>query len=64
METLRILPAVSGLRRYASVDCQIGKYFIPKGTINTLVSLCTNQYEDSFEDAKDFVPERYMKDSK
>lgn len=63
-ETLRIFPTVPVNARHVEEDCQLGGYFLPKGTrviINHIGVCRSSKY---FQDPLKFLPERWGKDEK
>lgn len=67
-ETLRISPTLPRLMREADKNCNIQfngqDIFIPKGT-NVQISVhCLHRDEQNFQDANQFRPERFSKESK
>lgn len=66
-ETLRHSPTLPRLMREAAKNCTLdynGKeIFIPKGTYIQMSVYCLHQDEENFQDAKQFCPERFLKNS-
>ena len=62
-ETLRVsAPTYCGMRQ-AIEDCEIGNYFIPKGTIVQLFWRAPHMDERYFPRASEFRPERWLEDA-
>ncbi|XP_029354315.1 cytochrome P450 27C1 [Echeneis naucrates] len=60
-ETLRLFPVLPGNGRITQDDLVVGGYFIPKGTQLALCHYSTSLDEESFADALDFRPDRWMR---
>ena len=59
-EAMRLYPPLTDISREATQDCEIGGYFIPKGT--TLIASQWVMHRDSryFEQPEQFIPERWL----
>lgn len=66
-ETLRHWPTLPRLMREAAKDCTIQyngqEIFVPKGTFVQMSVHCLHQDEENFQHAKQFRPERFLKNS-
>lgn len=66
-ETLRHSPTLPRLMKEANKNCSIKyngqKIFIPKGTYIQMSVQCIHRDEENFEDAQQFRPERFLKNS-
>ncbi|CAL1603641.1 unnamed protein product [Knipowitschia caucasica] len=60
-ETLRLFPVLPGNGRITQDDLVVGGYFIPKGTQLALCHYSTSLEEESFVDAMDFRPDRWVR---
>ncbi|XP_033839535.1 cytochrome P450 27C1 [Periophthalmus magnuspinnatus] len=60
-ETLRLFPVLPGNGRITQEDLVVGGYFIPKGTQLALCHYSTSLDEESFVDATDFRPVRWVR---
>ncbi|KAJ0056421.1 hypothetical protein NL108_006908, partial [Boleophthalmus pectinirostris] len=60
-ETLRLFPVLPGNGRITQDDLVVGGYFIPKGTQLALCHYSTSLEEESFTDATDFRPDRWVR---
>lgn len=60
-ETLRLFPVLPGNGRITQDDLVVGGYFIPKGTQLALCHYSTSLDEETFADATDFRPERWVR---
>ncbi len=59
-ESLRLYPPVWGFGREAHSGCEIGGYRVPAGTQLTVSQWVTHRDERFFEEAEEFVPERWL----
>lgn len=60
-ETLRFFPVLPGNGRITQDDLVVGGYFIPKGTQLALCHYSTSLNEETFNDATDFRPDRWVR---
>lgn len=60
-ETLRLFPVLPGNGRITQDDLVLGGYLIPKGTQLALCHYTTSLDDESFPGAKDFRPERWIR---
>lgn len=60
-ETLRLYPLLSTSSRTIQEDMEILGYLIPKGTMIQFLHYYMSNCEDYFPNAKDFLPERWMR---
>ncbi|XP_060033924.1 cytochrome P450 27C1 isoform X3 [Erinaceus europaeus] len=60
-ETLRLFPVLPGNGRVTQEDLVIGGYLIPKGTQLALCHYATSYEDDNFPRAKEFRPERWLR---
>ncbi|XP_071344993.1 cytochrome P450 27C1 [Trachinotus anak] len=60
-ETLRLFPVLPGNGRITQDDMVVGGYFIPKGTQLALCHYSTSMDDESFADAIDFQPDRWIR---
>ncbi|KAM3624744.1 uncharacterized protein V6R79_000926 [Siganus canaliculatus] len=60
-ETLRLFPVLPGNGRITQGDLVVGGYFIPKGTQLALCHYSTSLDEETFQDALDFRPDRWIR---
>jgi cytochrome P450 len=61
-ETMRLFPPAPSIGREALADCEIGGYFVPKGTQIALMQWVVHRDPRWFEDPKSFKPERWDND--
>lgn len=66
-ETLRYSPTVPRLIKEAAKNCTVHyngqEIFIPKGAYIQMSAHCLHRDEENFEDANQFRPERFLKNS-
>ncbi|XP_062853830.1 cytochrome P450 27C1 [Trichomycterus rosablanca] len=60
-ETLRLYPVLPGNGRITQEDLVVGGYFIPKGTQLALCHYFTSMDEETFPEANDFRPDRWLR---
>ncbi|KAL9970165.1 hypothetical protein ACROYT_G022493 [Oculina patagonica] len=60
-ETLRLYPVLSNLSRILSQDIVIGGFQIPADTQVNILLYHMSRNENTFEDAEDFKPERWLR---
>ena len=63
-ESLRCFPTVNGNGRVCSKDTTIGDYSFPKGTRFAFSNYFLNRDPDIFERPDEFLPERFLSNSK
>jgi len=64
-ETLRLFPPSGIMGRFCTQDCQIGDFFIPKGTFLTLFNYGLQRDEKIWgKDAEKFNPDRFIECTK
>eukprot|EP00884_Botryococcus_braunii_P018825 jgi/Botrbrau1/5626/Bobra.55_1s0015.1 len=61
-ESQRFHPTAPMLFRQAMQDVKIGRYLIPKGTLLLLHLMAMYQSDDNFDNASEFLPERWYAD--
>ncbi len=61
-EAMRLYPPVTDLSREATQDCEIGGYFIPKGTTLTASQWVMHRHPRYFSEPEVFNPERWAND--
>src|SRR5207247_2319539 len=61
-ESMRLYPPAPSIGREALTDCEIGGYFIPKGTQLALVQWVVHRDPRWFDDPEAFKPERWDND--
>jgi cytochrome P450 len=61
-ESMRLYPPAPSIGREALEDCELGGYFIPKGTQLALVQWVVHRDPRWFEDPESFKPERWDND--
>jgi cytochrome P450 family 12 len=62
-EGLRHYPPTVGSARKIDHDLVLSGYKVPKGTEIAIATMVTSQQEKHFAKSKEFIPERWMKDS-
>ncbi|XP_055539547.1 probable cytochrome P450 12a4, mitochondrial [Wyeomyia smithii] len=62
-EALRICPPIAGTARAVGKDVVLQGYQIPKGTEVAMAAMILHQEDKYFDRARDFLPERWLKDS-
>lgn len=60
-ETLRLYPVLPGNGRITQEDLVVGGYFIPKGTQLALCHYSTSMDEETFSNAEEFRPDRWLR---
>ena len=63
-ESLRMFPAVPGNGRKCAEDVKLGDFLIPKGTFCALSNVALNRDPELFDYPDEFIPERFLPDSK
>lgn len=67
-ETLRHSPTVPRMIKEAAKNCTLEfngqQIFVPKGAYIQMSAFCLHRDEENFEDAEQFCPERFLKNSK
>jgi len=63
-ESLRMFPTIPGNARRCSEDVKFGDYLIPKGTLCAISNVALNRDPDLFDYPEEFIPERFLPDSK
>jgi cytochrome P450 len=61
-ETMRLFPPAPGIGREALNDCEIGGYFVPKGTQIALLQWVVHRDPRWYDDPESFKPERWDND--
>jgi cytochrome P450 len=61
-ESMRLYPPAPGIGREALCDCEIGGYFVPRGTQIALLQWVVHRDPRWFEDPESFKPERWDND--
>src|SRR5262249_17812182 len=61
-ESMRLYPPAPGIGREALADCEVGGYFVPKGTQIALLQWLVHRDPRWFHDPKSFRPERWDND--
>ena len=63
-ESLRFFPTVTSSARINQEDCKLGEHHIPKGTFMFLYTTYLNRDPEQFDHADEFLPERFLPNSK
>jgi cytochrome P450 len=61
-ETMRLYPQAWGIAREALADCEVGGYFVPRGTQLFMIQWLVHRDGRWFEDPESFRPERWDND--
>jgi cytochrome P450 len=61
-ESMRLYPPAPGIGREALADCEVGGYFVPKGTQIALLQWLVHRDPRWFDEPKSFRPERWDND--
>jgi cytochrome P450 len=61
-ESMRLYPPAWGIAREALADCEIGGYFVPRGTQLFMVQRLVHRDRRWFDDPEAFMPERWDND--
>jgi cytochrome P450 len=61
-ESMRLYPPATSIGREALSDCEIGGYFVPKGTQIAIMQWITHRDARWFDDPEAFKPERWDND--
>jgi len=59
-ESLRLEPSSVRIERRSICDCKLGDIFIPKDTYVVVPTKAVHRDPDNFEDADQFIPERFL----
>ena len=63
-ESLRMFPTVNSNGRRCAKDCKFGDYNVPKDTMVFFSNIVLNKDPALFERPDEFIPERFLPDSK